>query len=314
MRHIISATDFTAEDIKRIFGRALEHKRGNGKGRLGGCVVASLFYEPSTRTRISFEMATLRGGGRIVSSEHAGIFSSAAKGETLEDTIRVIASYNPNVIVLRHKEAGAATRAAAVSSVPIINAGDGDNEHPTQALLDLFTIWEASRERRWPHASLRVSFFGDNRKSRTVRSLARLMLAMGNALGLDLGSLVFSGENLECAHPDGEFLRELENQEVVPFFLRPIREFDRNADIVYVTRFQKERYPDEGKLTDQSTEPFCVGLEHVRSLSEHAIIMHPLPRVDELSAEVDSDPRAWYFRQAENGLYVRMALLEMIIG
>jgi aspartate carbamoyltransferase catalytic subunit len=311
MRHLISVNDLTADDIRRLFEAASTHKSKIGSGRepLKGYRLATLFYEPSTRTRFSFEAAMLALGGSVISTENAEQFSSAAKGETLEDTIRVTSAYC-DIIALRHPDDGSAERAAKFSSVPLVNAGDGKNEHPTQALLDLFTIWEARRSRHLPERPLHLLFWGDNLQSRAVRSLAMLVARHAEALHMPVAEMAFVGSK-GLGHPSPEFLASLDTSIPTKLLRKPELS---GMDVCYVTRVQKERSSAEHMRAETILNPLTFGVEDARMMPPHAMIMHPLPRVDELSPEVDADPRAWYFKQAANGLYVRMALLEMLLA
>lgn len=264
-----------------------------------GKQLASLFYEPSTRTRFSFESAMHRLGGTVTTTDNAGAFSSAAKGETLEDTIRVVGSY-VDVIVLRHTLRGAAARAAAVAQVPVINAGDGDGEHPTQALLDLYTI---KRERQVIEGA-RIAFVGDLKYGRTVHSLVELLVSVPG-VSLDLIAPV------ELALP--RELRALLDAHNTPY--RTHTNWDEVlpvVDVVYVTRVQKERFARHEDGERYATR-YRLTSRELEQLSAHAVIMHPLPRVGEIAPEVDTDPRAAYFRQVRYGLLMRMALLEYVL-
>lgn len=306
MRHILSAESFSIQFLEKLFKRAdyfrqkVENRaRCHFLKKFNGRLMFSLFYEPSTRTRMSFETAAAYFGMAVVGTENAREFSSAIKGETLKDTIRVLCQYHPDVIVLRHPETGAAKRAADISSVPIINAGDGKGEHPTQALLDLYTIKQYQRKIN----NLTVLLGGDLANGRTARSLVTLLSKFCGVkfvfisppqlrIGRDIRDLL-SGKSLE-------FL-ESEN----------LNEFIKLADIVYWTRIQKERLDREISYED-ITERYVIGQKEMGLMKKAAILMHPLPRVNEIKEEVDSNARAVYFRQAGNGLYIRMALLEWI--
>jgi len=300
--HLVSSRDLDRPIIDDLLARArrMATNPGEAAHRLAGRIMATLFYEPSTRTRLSFEAAMLRLGGQVLSAAAAAQHSSAAKGETLEDTVRVVAEY-ADVIVLRHPEQGAARRAAGRSRVPLINAGDGAGEHPTQALLDLFTIQQELG--RLDH--LRVGLSGDLRYSRTVRSLA-LLLAQ------------FDGTELVLIAPPQLQLSAEARDELQAAGVPLLEENDlaravAGLDVLYQTRIQRERFP--------SPEAYeRVGLVGVvdeaimRRLPQGAIVMHPLPRVDEIATAVDADPRAAYFRQARNGVPVRMATLDWLLG
>ncbi len=304
LHHVLEAQQFDRATLSHLFDvtQKMEHVVAQGGvNTYHNRIMAALFYEPSTRTRFSFETAMHRLGGRVISTENAGEFSSAAKGETLEDTIRILNGY-ADVIVLRHHEIGAARRAASVSRVPIINAGDGPGQHPTQALLDLYTI----RKEMGKIDGLKIAMVGDLAQGRTVRSLAYLLSRyQGVKMFFVAPPLLKMREDiLEHLREHGvEFVEETALEPVLP-----------QVDVVYQTRIQRERFGD--RLADYE---MCRGIyvlthEALRRLPAHAMIMHPLPRLDEIAMEVDDDPRAAYFRQAQNGLYVRMALLSLVLG
>ncbi|HEV2414168.1 MAG TPA: aspartate carbamoyltransferase [Candidatus Dormibacteraeota bacterium] len=302
LRHIIESQQFSRAYLEDLFARADEIKREPHHfiGRLAGQVMAALFYEPSTRTRLSFEAAMLRLGGQTMGTDNAREFSSAAKGETLEDTIRIVSGY-ADVIVLRHSEEGAAKRAAAVSDVPIINAGDGPGQHPTQALLDLYTIRaELSRV-----DGVGVAMVGDLANGRTVRSLAYLLSKFKDVrLWFVAPPQVAMRDDLK-AHLDEHHVQWVETQDldaVLP-----------EVDVVYMTRIQKERFTDL-EAYEKVRGVYKMDRKAVARMRKYAILMHPLPRVDEISPEVDDDPKSAYFRQARNGLHVRMALLDRLLS
>ncbi|MGD0194847.1 MAG: aspartate carbamoyltransferase [Candidatus Dormibacteria bacterium] len=297
--HVISAEQFDRELLDHLFVRAaaLADVRDD---RLAHRVMATLFYEPSTRTRLSFESAMLRLGGSVIGTEAARTFSSAIKGETLEDTVRMVSTY-ADLIVLRHDEAGAAARAASVASVPVVNAGDGPGEHPTQALLDLYTI-----ERELGHIDgVRVAFCGDLRFGRTARSLALLL-----ALYPDVRLTFVAPPVIQVG---GDILARLEARGVPCTLADQLTDVLDDVDVVYQTRVQKERFTDPLEY-EQARTAIRIDGAIMRQLPAKAIVMHPLPRVDEIAPEVDADPRAAYFRQAANGVAIRMALLEMLLG
>jgi aspartate carbamoyltransferase catalytic subunit len=297
--HVISSEQFTRPLLDSLFDRAAALD-GTRDLRLGGRIMASLFYEPSTRTRLSFESAMLRLGGSVLGTEAAHTFSSAIKGETLEDTIRMVSTY-ADVIVIRHDQLGAAARAASVSSVPVINAGDGPGEHPTQALLDLFTI-----QRELGHIDgVRVAFCGDLRFGRTARSLA-LLLAL-------YPGVRFAFVAPEVVQIGADIRGRLDTREVPYTLAAQLSDVIRDVDVVYQTRVQKERFADAAEF-EQARTAIRIDAAVMRELGDKAIVMHPLPRVDEIAIEVDADPRAAYFRQAANGVAIRMALLEMLLA
>ncbi len=302
LRHVVESQQFSRPLLEELFARSEEIKREPHRfmGRLAGQVMAALFYEPSTRTRLSFEAAMLRLGGETMGTDNAREFSSAAKGETLEDTIRIVSGY-ADVIVLRHSEEGAARRAAAVSEVPIINAGDGPGQHPTQALLDLFTI----RSELARIDGVRVAMVGDLANGRTVRSLAYLLSKFKDIkLWFVAPPHVAMREDLK-AHLDEHHVPYTETQDldaVLP-----------EVDVVYMTRIQKERFADPAAY-DAVKGVYRIDKNAMARMRKYAILMHPLPRVDEISPDVDDDPRSAYFRQARNGVQIRMALLDKLLG
>ncbi len=265
-----------------------------------GKILASLFFEPSTRTRFSFESAMLRLGGQIISAENAADFSSAKKGETLEDTIRIVSGY-ADCIVLRHPERGSSQRAAQVSTVPIINAGDGSGEHPTQALLDVYTI----QKELGKVDGLQIALVGDLLYGRTAHSLVQLL-----SLWRNIHIMLVSPLQLQMPQEYKQYLenREVSFEETEDFFGAL-----KKADVVYMTRIQKERFASEGE-DEKLKSAYILDKNALHQLSSNSLILHPLPRVDEIASSVDSDPRAAYFRQAQNGLYIRMALLQILLG
>jgi aspartate carbamoyltransferase catalytic subunit len=297
--HVISAEQFDRQLLDTLFARA-SALAGVRDDRLAHRVMATLFYEPSTRTRLSFESAMLRLGGSVIGTEAAHTFSSAIKGETLEDTVRMVSSY-ADLIVLRHDEAGAAARAAGVASVPVVNAGDGPGEHPTQALLDLYTI-----ERELGAVEgVRIAFCGDLRFGRTARSLALLLaLYPGVRMSFVAPAVIQVG---------GDILARLEARGVECRLADQLTDVLDDVDVVYQTRVQKERFTDPAEY-EQARTAIRIDGAIMRRLPARAIVMHPLPRVDEIAPEVDADPRAAYFRQAANGVAIRMALLEMLLA
>ena len=304
LRHVIQAQQFDRSLLQEIFATAQETERVvklYGTNILTRRVMATLFYEASTRTRLSFESAMRRLGGEVITTESAQEFSSASKGETLEDTIRVISGY-ADVIVLRHNESGASQRAAAVTDVPVINAGDGAGQHPTQALLDMYTI-----EREIGRLDgIRIAMVGDLANGRTVRSLCYLLAKYENPfIYLVAPPMVRMGEDIK------EYLRRQGVEYVEEDNLHAVAS---KVDVIYQTRIQRERFGDRLEEYEAARGHYTIDRSVLDCLSDKAVVMHPLPRVDEINAaEVDGDPRAAYFRQAHNGLYVRMALLKMIL-
>ncbi|MGH7608896.1 MAG: aspartate carbamoyltransferase [Candidatus Dormibacteria bacterium] len=304
LRHVVAAQQFDRPRLDALFALAeqMDALREQGGGELlRGRIMATLFYEPSTRTRLSFESAMLRLGGRVITTENARDFSSAVKGETLEDTIRIVSGYC-DCIVLRHFEEGAAARAAAVSPVPLINAGDGPGQHPTQALLDLFTI----RRELGRLEGLHVVMVGDLAHGRTVHSLAYLLARYpGLRVSLVAPAPITMSRGV-VAHLVEHGARVEEGRELA--------EAVRDADVVYQTRIQVERFAEPWQDSEDQRRLYRIDASVLERLPRHAIVMHPLPRVGEIAPEVDADPRAAYFRQAANGVAVRMALLQTVLA
>ena len=299
MNHVIESQQFDRKALEKLFRIADCFEKKHGVP-LHGKIMASLFYEPSTRTRFSFESAMLRLGGSVITTENAKEFSSVSKGETLEDSIRVVSGY-ADVIVLRHDEEGSAKRASIVSDVPVINAGDGSGQHPTQALLDLYTI----RRELGKVDGIRIAFVGDLKHGRTIRSLAYL-LGKFKKVKIDFVSpkgLRVGADIKEYLDRHGVYYEETENLDPV------ITE----VDVFYQTRIQKERFKNPKEYT-KFKGCYRIDLALVKRMKRKSIIMHPLPRVDEIATEVDTSTKAVYFKQARYGLLVRMALLKEILG
>ena len=296
LRHVYESQQFTVPLLMELFDRTRQMEKVVARGGTldyQNRIMATLFYEPSTRTRFSFEAAMHRLGGRVLSTEHARAFSSEMDGEQVEDSIRIIGGYS-DVIVIRHNEAGGAKRAAMVSPVPVINAGDGQGgQHPTQALLDLYTIY---RER--PLTGLSVAFIGELDRGRTARSLAYLLAKFERV------KVFFVAPSELQMKPD--ILDYLDRHGVQYELESDINRVVREVDVVYQTRIQPHRVPG-------SLKPFGIDSGVLRQMRSDAMILHPLPRTVELDKTVDDDPRALYFRQAKNGLYVRMALLTLLL-
>lgn len=334
--HILNAQQFTPAHLETLFTRADElrelslHQTGKRElvSRYAGLQLCSLFYEPSTRTRLSFEQAATKMGMGVVSTENAREFSSAAKGETIEDSTRVLNEYDFSAIVLRHHETGSAARAAAVSDAPIINAGDGKGEHPTQALLDTYTI-----EREMGRLNnLHVVMGGDLKHGRTVRSLAQLLAKFpkNHISFVSTPNLKMEDDILSILDAQGTTYDETLNMDEARTSVM------RDADVVYWTRTQTERFAGadrrsarrklgefiyritgisaQAKQDPVAASSFVIDKATTELMKKSAVIVHPLPRVWEITSEVDDDPRAKYFQQAGNGLYVRMALLDSILS
>jgi len=307
---IISVRQFARADLEYVFGVA--HEMREMVGRIGsfdllkGKLLANLFYEPSTRTASSFMAAMQRLGGTVIPINEVH-YSSVSKGESLPDTIRTLEAY-ADCIVLRHPQMGAAAEAARVAKKPIINAGDGVGEHPTQALLDLFTIamelGRYSPSRGLDLDGLTVTMLGDLKYGRTVHSLARLLSQFGARLNLVSPEILKMPDHLK---------EELERAHIRFRESTSLEECLLVSDVLYVTRVQKERFEDEATYASVK-DAYVVTPETLQTARDRMVLMHPFPRVGEISYEVDKDPRAAYFRQMENGMYVRMALLAMVLG
>lgn len=303
-KDIISVKQFSRADLEYVFGVA--HEMSGMVERVGtfdllkGKILANLFYEPSTRTSSSFTAAMERLGGSVIPINEV-IYSSVTKGETLADTVRTLECY-ADVIVLRHPETGSAAIAAKAMRKPLINAGDGTGEHPTQALLDIFTIFEEF------HAGnvdgMTVTMLGDLKYGRTVHSLARL---------LSLFNVKLNYVSPDILKMPKEVVDEVAEKNI------PQAEFDSldavlpETDVLYVTRVQKERFDDPAEY-EKVKGAYVINPAIMQAAKQKMIVMHPLPRVTEISMDFDDDPRAAYFRQMEYGLYVRMALLAMVLG
>jgi aspartate carbamoyltransferase len=299
---ILSVKQFDRDKLESIFGVAHEMqemvRRVGTFDLLKGKILANLFYEPSTRTSSSFTAAMERLGGSVIPINEVR-YSSVSKGESLPDTVRTLESY-ADVIVLRHPETGAAALAAKYARKPVINAGDGIGEHPTQALLDLFTI----REELGRVDGLTVTMLGDLKYGRTVHSLARLLTLF------DIRLNYVSPEILRMPAEIIEEIKAIDTQQAEYAELAPVL---AETDVLYVTRVQKERFTDPQEY-ESVKGAYVITPETMAGAKEKMILMHPLPRVGEISMEVDDDPRAAYFRQMEYGLYIRMALLAMVLG
>ncbi len=301
-KDIISVKQFSREDLEYIFAVAHEmHAMVDHVGTfdlLKGKILANLFYEPSTRTSSSFTAAMERLGGSVIPINEVK-YSSVSKGESLPDTVRTLECY-ADVIVIRHPEVGSAAQAAKAARKPVINAGDGIGEHPTQALLDAFTI----REELGHLDGLTVTLLGDLKHGRTVHSLARL---------LSLYKVKLNYIAPDILRMPAELIEELKAKGVEQVEYTNLDQALPGTDVLYVTRVQKERFTDEA-VYESVKGAYVIDSKVMKVAREHMIVMHPLPRVGEISPDFDDDPRAAYFRQMEYGLYVRMALLAMVLG
>lgn len=304
LRHIIESQQFTLPMLRELFERAREMeivlKRG-GTRDYEKKVMASLFYESGTLTRFSFESAMARLGGRVISTERASTFFSSTPGDTLEDTIRVVDDFC-DVIVLRHNHIGGAKRAAAVSTCSIINAGDGKGgQHPTQSLLDLYTIHKGTNKLD----GLKVAMVGNLADGRTARSLSYLLGKFERV------KLYFvAPKSLQMKE---DMLSHLEENDIWYTLEENLHTVLPEVDVVYATRIERERFPGTDEEYSKITQQYYIDGNAMKLLHDKAIIMHPLPREREIALEVDSDPRAAYFHQTQNGIVIRMALLAWVM-
>ncbi len=297
--HLLSTKQLKRADTEEILRVSADMEKVLKKGGnklLEGKILASLFFEPSTRTRLSFETAMQRLGGDIITAE--GIqFSSLYKGETLEDTMRMVSQY-ADITAMRHPEQGSAEIAAAASAIPFINAGDGPGQHPTQALLDLFTIQKECKT----VDGLHIAMVGDLRYGRTVHSLSYLL-----GLYKDIRLTLVSPAELTMPEKVTSFLKEKN----IPYAETTDIAAGLTADVMYMTRVQRERFADASEYERLKLQYVLTG---IMVKGKKVIVMHPLPRVGEIATDVDDLPNAAYFRQAGNGVPVRMALLAMLLG
>jgi aspartate carbamoyltransferase catalytic subunit len=296
-RDIISIADLNRSDLELILDTAAQLKTTPRPELLKGKVIASCFFEASTRTRLSFETAVQRLGGTLIGFSDSSN-TSAKKGETLSDSVKIISSYT-DAFVMRHPREGAARLAAEFANVPVINGGDGSNQHPTQTLLDLFSI----RECQGKLDNLKVTFVGDLKYGRTVHSLAQALSLFGaefNFIAPDALSM-----------PD-YLLEELDEKGIRYHRAETIEEVVPESDIIYMTRVQKERF-DETEYKHMASK-YILDVDALKDAKETLKILHPLPRVDEIDVTVDSTPYAYYFQQAENGVYARQALLALVLN
>ena len=298
-RDIVSIRGFTREEIDYILevSHSMEPLAEKGSDMLRGKVLAELFFEPSTRTMLSFQTAMYKLGGNVIGFAEPGV-SSVWKGESLADTVRVVENYS-DVIVLRHPLEGAARLAAEYAKVPVINAGSGAEEHPTQALLDLYTILK----HKGRIDGLSIILMGDLRYGRTVHSLAYALSLYDVDLHLVSPDLLkMRREVIEDIKDRIKVTEHTDLMEILP-----------DADVLYVTRIQKERFPDLGEY-EKVRGSYVIDLNVLKKAKDDLIVLHPLPRVDEIAVEVDSTSFAKYFEQTKNGVVVRMALLALVLG
>uniref|UniRef100_UPI003216BBAB aspartate carbamoyltransferase n=1 Tax=uncultured Draconibacterium sp. TaxID=1573823 RepID=UPI003216BBAB len=298
-KDLISITDFTKEEYLRIMELAADFEKNPNQELLKGKVVASLFFEPSTRTRLSFETAISRLGGRIVGFADPDS-SSATKGETLHDTIKMVSNY-ADLIVMRHPLEGAARYAAEVSKVPVINAGDGANQHPTQTLLDLYSILKT----QGTLDNLNLFMVGDLKYGRTVHSLLQAMSEFENPIFNFISPEVLQMPRAYKHHLEEKGIRYFEHEEFTDII--------SEADIIYMTRVQKERFSDPIEY-EKVKNIYILKNAMLENTKPNVRILHPLPRVNEISTDVDSNEKAYYFEQALNGMYTREAIIAHVMN
>ena len=301
MRHLMSPLDFTTEELDKLFDLAAEIEADPERFAhvCDGRILATAFYEPSTRTRLSFEAAMLRLGGKVIGFSDAGS-SSASKGESVSDTIKVISQY-ADICAMRHPKEGAAFVAASKSEIPVINAGDGGHQHPTQTLADLMTI-------RSMHGKLngfKIGLCGDLKFGRTVHSLINALVRYENI------SFVFISPP-ELKVPD--YITDMLKEKNIPYTeVIKLEDVIADLDMLYMTRVQKERFFNEEDYV-RLKDFYILTKEKMNMANKNMLVLHPLPRVNEISVEVDDDPRACYFKQVKYGMYVRMALIMTLLG
>jgi aspartate carbamoyltransferase catalytic subunit len=297
-KSLVSITDFSKEDYLRILDLAAEFERDPNQLLLKGYIVATLFFEPSTRTRLSFESAVNYLGGRIIGFSDSSS-TSVSKGETLNDTIRIVSNYC-DLIVMRHPLEGSARYASEVASVPVINAGDGANQHPTQTLLDLFSI----KKTQGKLDNLNLFMVGDLKYGRTVHSLIMAMSKFNTTFHF------ISPEELKIP---SEYKIYLDNLGLKYFEHSDFTEIIQEADIIYMTRVQKERFSDPIEY-EKTKNTYVLRASMLKHTKENLKILHPLPRVNEIHTDVDELDKAYYFTQALNGVYTRQSIITSILG
>ncbi|MDY6801725.1 MAG: aspartate carbamoyltransferase [Bacteroidota bacterium] len=297
-KNLVSITDFSKDEIFKILNLAEEFEKNPNQNLLEGKVIATLFFEPSTRTRLSFESAISRLGGKYIGFTDAAS-SSVKKGESLKDTIMTVANYS-DMIIMRHPIEGSARWASEVSRVPVVNAGDGANQHPTQTLLDLFSI----RKTQGTLDNLNVFFVGDLKYGRTVHSLLQAMSMFNTSYNF------ISPEELKI--PD-EYKMFLDKKGLKYYEHLDFSDIISHADIIYMTRIQRERFSDPMEY-EKTKNSYVLRKKMLENTKENMKVLHPLPRVNEISTDVDSDEKAYYFTQALNGVYTRQAIITSILG
>ncbi len=297
-KSLVSITDFSKDDYLKILDTAAGYEKESYQNLLNGKVIATLFFEPSTRTRLSFESAINRLGGKVIGFSDSGT-SSVTKGETLYDTIRVVSNY-AELIVMRHPLEGSARYASEISRIPVINAGDGANQHPSQTLLDLYSIQKTQGKL----TGLNIFMVGDLKYGRTVHSL---LMALSE---FDATFYFISPDELKM--PD-EYKLFLNRLGLKYHESRELNENIRQADIIYMTRVQKERFSDPIEY-EKTKNAYVLKDDMLTGTRDNMKLMHPLPRVNEINIDIDANPKAYYFQQTENGVYVRQAIISLILG
>lgn len=297
-RSLVSITDFTKDEYLRILEAAQHFERNPIQKILEGYVVATLFFEPSTRTRLSFESAVNRLGGKVIGFSDASV-SSTSKGESLADTIRTVSNYC-DLIVMRHPIEGSARWGSEVATVPIINAGDGANQHPTQCLLDLYTILQTQKTLD----NLHVAFVGDLKYGRTVHS---------NVIALTHFNTTFHLVSPEELKLPSSVKMHIKEKQLEYYQYTDIQEVINKVDILYMTRIQRERFSDPMEY-ERVKNSYILTNSMLSGAKDNLKILHPLPRVNEIAYDVDANSKAYYFQQALNGVYVRQALIASILG
>ena len=297
-KSLVSITDYSKADYMRIMEVAADFEQNSYQNLLNGKVISTLFFEPSTRTRLSFESAINRLGGKVIGFSEAGS-SSVTKGETLYDTIKVVSNY-AELVVMRHPLEGSARYASEQSNVPLVNAGDGANQHPTQTLLDLYSILKTQKTLD----NLKIFMVGDLKYGRTVHSL---LMALSE---FDATFCFISPDELKMPQEYKDFL----DQKGLKYTeQKDIDDEIKKADIIYMTRVQKERFSDPIEY-ERTKNAYILKREMLEDTKETMKVLHPLPRVNEIDTDVDASPHAYYFEQTENGVYVRQAIISLILG
>lgn len=292
MKHVLSAEQYNRESLEELFilTDEIKNDQKNFSKKLHDKIIAVMFYEPSTRTRMSFETAVLKLGGQVISTENASSNSSGKKGESVEDTIKILQQY-ADAIVIRHSDDNWPVEAKKIAKVPILNGGAGKGEHPTQALLDLYTI----REYRKSLDGVKIAILGDLLNGRTIHSLLKLISIYNN--------VEVYGLSKECFSLPKEYIDMLAKHGIEYKKCNSFDEIPKDIDVMYHTRIQSERFQG-----DFGREEYIINKEVLEKFSDNTIVLHPLPRNEEISTDIDDDPRALYFKQAYNGLFIRMAL------